>query len=121
MPHTTSNYPFEFRIFEWADALAKRLAGDHKRFCLLLDEGGSTLRLVFDDAKSPDGAAAAWVLYDPFDHPEYAYMQWQNVSAATFERFLGSPFLPQEFVPMGRDDRGSELGEGFPTSWSVMF
>lgn len=126
MPHTTFSYPFEWKVHAWAQRLR---GGDG--FVAVLGEGGDIIRTVEGDDASPGGRCvshalkeeatrgeARWISYDPFDAPEYAWLQWQGVPRATWERLLGERFVAGDLVGFGRA-RG--LLDEFPADWGVMF
>lgn len=126
MPRTTFSYPFEWKVHGWA-ASFRGGAG----FVALLGEAGEVFRVVEADRESFGNRCvsheimadvtrgeARWIFYDPFDAPEYAWLQWQGVPRATWERLLGEEFAAGDFQGFGR---ARDAVEEFPTAWGVMF
>jgi hypothetical protein len=52
--------------------------------------------------------------FDPFDWPEYAWLEWKQVPRATLEQMLGEPWMKA----FGTSTAGPKE---LPESWSVMF
>lgn len=126
MPRATVSYPFEWKIHGWALQLR---GGDG--FVVVLGEDGAVVRVVEGDRVSFGNRCvsheimdevtrgqARWVFYDPFDAPEYAWLQWQGVPRATWERLLGASFAAEDLHGFGRS-RGTL--EDVPATWGVMF
>ncbi len=132
MPHATNTYPFEWKLFSWANDFAARRTGDNARaFLMLLDARGAVMQVHVSDRCSFDPAlkeqlaatAPAHLFYDPFDFPEYGYLSWSGLSRETAERLMGSAFEPADFSrPAGLPSRRQtpEVA-GFPAEWGVMF
>src|SRR5688500_1871559 len=96
MPRSTAQWPFEFRLFAWAD---RRCLGNGFLLTLGADgreeglvEGSGDIPLVdrglVDAAKA---SGARYVFFDPFDRPEYAWLEWKDVSQALLEQLVGEP------------------------------
>jgi hypothetical protein len=126
MPRTTVSYVFEWKIHAWAQRLR---GGDG--FVALLGAAGDIVRVVEGDHASfgnrcvshaimedVTGGQARWIFYDPFDAPEYAWLQWKGVPRATWEELLGASFVAEDFQGFGRVH--DAVGE-FPIAWGVMF
>ncbi len=124
MPHATNRYPFEWKIFTWAHAFSKSLAGRaHVPFLILFSSDQYAQQIHFghgpeqhdEDAwRQLRDSAPAWLAYDPFEGPVYTRVSWQQVPRGTFERLLGAQLV---------DDDLAANGEAivFPDAWSVMF
>ena len=132
MPHATNSYPFESKVFAWANEFARRMTGHNARaFILLLDGDGVVRSLHFSggqafDAPEKDRLAATapgHIFYDPFDFPEYGYLSWSGVGRAAMERVTGVTFTSGDFVRLasqaGRSS-GREVSD-YPECWGVMF
>lgn len=126
MPHTTFAYPFEWKIHAWA----QRFRGG-AGFLALVGEVGEFVRVVEADRVSfgnrcvshavkeaETRGAPRWIFYDPFDAPEYAWLEWQGVPQIMWEWLLELPFAPEDL----RAFRGeaAALAE-VPAAWGVMF
>jgi hypothetical protein len=124
MPHSTSRYRFEWKVLDWASRLSTALTGHpHYPFLVLFTPDGQLRQIHLGDAPERHddavwqrlrAAAPAWLAYDPFEGPEYTYLQWQDVPKATFERLLGATFTTEDLTAA---DQGIE----FPATWGVMF
>jgi hypothetical protein len=124
MPHATCKYPFEWRIFDWAKQFSSILTGHaHYAFFMTFTEGGLTRKVIFGDQpeefdrrglEALQRESSSWLFHDPFEGPEYTYIQWHNVDRRTLERIMGAEFEPDDFV-------SNEESIEFPTSWGVMF
>jgi hypothetical protein len=125
VPHSTIAFPFEGKVFEWLDGLCTRLRpGPPQTYLILLDDDGGVQSLSFERPAEHWAAEKdrlrtqdrPFVFFDPFDYPEYAWVEWHRVSRATMERLLGAPFEQQDFVS-ARDGTTRE----YPESWGVMY
>jgi len=124
MPRATCKYQFEWKIFNWVKDFNRILTGHfHYAFFMVFAENGLTKKIIFGDQpekfdrtelETLQKEASSWLFHDPFEGPEYTYVQWQNVDRGTMERLVGAKFDPVDFVC---DDKSIE----FPTSWRVMF
>jgi len=124
MPRATNRYLFEWIVFEWAGKLSSWFTGGpYCRFMVLLDAGGVAERVVFratpdtydeEEWSSMRDRASAWIEYDPFDAPEYAYVSWDCVQQQTMERLVGHAFGHDELSAEGKTI-------DFPSQWGVMF
>ncbi len=124
MPQATCEYQFEWKIFNWAKHFSRILTGHyHYAFFIVFTGNGLTKKIVFGDhpeefdrkeLEALQQEAFSWLFHDPFEGPEYTYVQWQNVDRRTIERLMGAGFEPNDFVS---DDKTIE----FPTSRGVMF
>ena len=132
MPHATNSYPFEMKVFSWANEFARRMTGDNARaFILLLDSSGGALSLHFSGrqdfgASEKDRLAATalgHIFYDPFDFPEYGYLSWSGVGRAAMERVTGVTFEAGDFARFAARAGRSASREvsDYPESWGVMF
>ena len=124
MPHATCKYQFEWKIFNWVTDFSGILTGHcHYAFFMAFTENGLTQKVILGDQPETfdrkeleelQQEVSSWLFHDPFEGPEYTYVQWQNVDRRTMERIIGTNFEPNDFVS---NDKSIE----FPTSWSVMF
>ncbi len=124
MPHATCKYQFEWKIFNWAKDFSSILTDhSHYAFFMVFTENGLTKKVIFGDRpetfdrkelEALQQEASCWLFHDPFEGPEYTYIQWQKVDRRTMERITGANFEPNDFVS---NDKSIE----FPTSWGVMF
>lgn len=104
MPRATATHPFEFQLAAWASAFAERLTGSPERsFLLLLDAQAAVERALFlpqpELRRLKEQAAAEgrpWVFYDPFDLPEYTWLEWSGVGRAALERLVGEPLQVED-------------------------
>lgn len=126
MPHATAAHPFEWLIHGWAAGLR---GGDG--FLALVDDDGAITRIVDADHVSFGNrclshaardalvaGAGRWIYYDPFDAPEYAWLEWREVPQATWRALLGGD------AAAARVGAGVELERvlaAIPPSWGVMF
>lgn len=121
VPHTTATFGFEFKIFGWAQALAQSLGRrEDAGFVLVFDNDG-TVRLTMVPVKldawqkirEQVALAESYILYDPFDIPEYAFLEWKGVARDRMESVVGQTF--------DEDDLRGLQDDGFPLTWQVMF
>ena len=134
MPRTTYAYPFEWKVLNFAGDQSSRLTAreNPQGFLMQFDEPGSVNRMEFG---CPDegwhvlkqaciDTGSAFLLFDPFDAPEYTWLEWQGIQRATMERLLGEAFEAPDFkkadvsTPAAPDLKPAGA---FPDSWSVMF
>lgn len=107
MPRSTIQHPFEYAIFAWAGE-----AHGIQTWFVPFDDSGRAGSVVF--APQPDeldrlkSAHSRWFLYDPFDFPEYGWVQWQNVDRGSLERLFGKTWPP---------DQAPQV----PPTWSFMY
>ena len=127
MPHSTIAYPFEERLFHFAFEHSNSIVGETKCFFVVVDDRGNILPARFrqpDDAErwhsnreallSGDRMLRRYLYYDPFDWPEYAWIEWHGIDQFTMQRLTGLSFEDADFV--------STSGERitFPETWSCM-
>jgi hypothetical protein len=64
-----------------------------------------------------------YIFLDPFDAPEYTWLEWSNVRRSTMERLMGGPFVESDFVRMvgWRGAPALDPPNTFPETWGVMF
>lgn len=125
MPRMTARYGFECKVWQFADWFSLRLTGTIRAFLMVLDDDGSVRMVRFERPEegwreyreSLKSAGVAYLFYDPFDYPEWAFLCWHNVSRSTMERLVGSPFEAADFEA----SLGLEPPIALPSSWSVMF
>jgi hypothetical protein len=123
MPQTTAQFPFEFKLMEWAARLTRNMTGENRGFLILLYPDGSVQEIVFangprhfDFKKHQNfaGPRRRWILYHPYDAPRHTWMEWRNVPLPTVERLMSTRFNQTDFV-------GKNRVIEFPVSWMVMF
>ena len=124
MPRATVAFPFEWTVVEAAHRQASAMGGtaDGTAFLLLLDAGGDAIGVKCGEAATTLAGelaegAAPFVLFDPFDAPEYTWAEWRGLPRAVVERWLGRALHAPDFVSF-RD--GTTL-PAFPETWHVMF
>jgi hypothetical protein len=93
VPRTTVAYIFEWKMLE---AVVTRAGDDLKPF-----------------RHDQDGVH---IFYDPFDPPEYRWLEWSGLPRATAEKLLGVAFEPRDFVHFSTKE-----SIDFPAAWDVMF
>ena len=135
MPRATYGYDFEFKVFHFAMDFASRMTGSAgSMFVMLFDEQGRVSQTFFDADRNPmrPHPWATWLeelhesdrpffLFDPFDMPEYSWLQWRRLGRETMERLLGAPLEDADF-DKGRPTAPDLDEEGrFPPTWGVMF
>lgn len=131
MPRTTHAYPFEEDVFNSAAELSLRLTGEkYRSFLIHFDVVGAVQAIQFASTElhlSPmrdqlAASDAAYLFYDPFDVPEYAWLEWKDISREVMERFLGSTFEAKDFLKYGPNAPGPDLEPPgvFPETWGVM-
>ncbi len=132
----TQAYPFEWKVLGFAQDLSARLAGegDHT-FLMILTGRGVVRSLQFGpseghwhqltaelDRAGPGGDA--YLVYDPFEGPEYTWLSWRRIERPTMERLIGGAFENADFVkaqPAPWDAPDLEPPGAYPASWGVMF
>jgi hypothetical protein len=124
MPHATNQYPFEWKIFEWATRLSKLLTGhSHYPFLILFAPNGQMHQIHFGDGPEEHDerlwqelreSAHAWLAYDPFEGPAYSNISWYQLPQGTVERLVGAPFTVEDLTAGAQTIK-------FPATWSVMF
>ena len=124
MPRSTYNYRFEFAVFDAAMHRCGDTAG-----VILLGPRGEVLDILRDGANTSavreqlKAQGLSFVVYDPFDAPEYIWVDWHRVSRASMEGFVGAAFTDADFEPMypGRDAKPPDPPGEFPEMWGVLF
>ena len=126
MPHSTVQYPFEFKVLEWASDFSVKLTGENRGFLLVVDAAGEVRQMWSGERKGhfdlslKDKLAAEnerWLFYHPFDAPEYIFIEWQDLGAVPLEQLTGQAFEMRDLV----SERDGKSIERIPTSWNVMF
>ncbi|MCA9636310.1 MAG: hypothetical protein KC420_09825 [Myxococcales bacterium] len=130
MPRSTFAYWFEMKVLGLAGALAERFAdqatGDDESqpWLFTFDDDGeprcvplpaSGWRQVAERVKA-DGRA--YLLHDPFDAPEYQWLEWGGLDRQHVERLLGEPLAAKDLTPLRDPDAGPIE---FPRDHGVMF
>lgn len=122
MPRSTVQYAFERALLAWAQHFR---SGDG--FLAVFDPAGNIAQ-VYEAEPAPSGrgliphelmervtqAHASWMFFDPFDWPEYAWLAWKAVPAATLKQLLDEHWA-NALSASANDPK--EL----PESWGVMF
>ncbi len=126
MPHSTYQYLFEMRIGNWAASFVSKLNGGNRGFLLLLDADGAIRQVYTGDHPSHfdhqlketlTNQHSHWLFYDPFDAPEYTFIQWKSIEMSVFERFLKHTFEAADLC----SSRSNGSLDRVPSSWEVMF
>ena len=126
IPHATQAYGFEAKLF----GLASRLAGHHRpgagasrHAWLFLPGPHGELEVLTPSHSEVHGLCErlrhegrAYLFWDPFDFPEYAWLEWHKLDRTTAETLLGGPFEESDFI--NTRDRSHR---DWPPSWNVMF
>jgi len=121
MPRSTAQYVFERWVLAWALNFRAE-AG----FLVLFGPEGELLevheadtaqfgnRLVSHERKDRlTQSHPSWLFFDPFDWPEYAWLQWNQVPRATLEQLI------EPWAKLFRPEKGEP--QKLPESWGVMF
>jgi len=125
MPHATNDFPFEGRVFGWCEKFSKTMTGNpHRALLVAFDGRGDVAQAVFAEGKSlqPEreeflcSHSNGWLIWQPFDAPEYYSVGWRNVSREAMERLIAERFPEEDFV----SERTGEKID-FPEEWSVVF
>ena len=124
MPRATNQYQFEWMILEWAWGVSVALTGDvHYPFIIVFGSEGVAQQVRLGTApeeheeaewRALRDAAAAWLCYDPFEGPEYTYVDWDGLTQETMQRLIGRTFAEEDLSAGG-------TAIAFPTKWGVMF
>jgi hypothetical protein len=125
MPRSTVKHAFEHGLLGWASQFR-----DGDGLLALFGPAGTITevyvgeadqygkRLVSHELKDRiTQQHSSWMFFDPFDWPEYAWLQWNQVPRATLRQMLG------EHGEQWRKALG-ESAESFkdlPETWGVMF
>jgi hypothetical protein len=122
MPRSTVKHAFEHGLLGWASQFR---AGDG--FLAVFGPAGtitevyvgeadqSGKRLVSHELKERiTQQHSSWMFYDPFEWPEYAWLQWNQVPRAALEQMLGEPWRKAFGA-------SAESLKELPETWSVMF
>jgi hypothetical protein len=131
MPHTTCEYGFEWKILAVVQEMILSRTGSLSE-CLIVLDGGGEVNSLFQIAPSEGWSSAKksllaegrpYIFFDPFDAPDYAWLDWSGVDRPTMERLVGRPFEESDFVPVRRLRRAGQLDppKSYPESWGVMF
>ena len=125
MPHTTAAFGFEWKVLaslSGRDIPPSALfepAPERPRAWVRTPDGWQREYPPEDDlARLREGFAlsgASYILHDPFDPPEYEWLEWHAVDRSSMERFIGAAFEGSEFRSANRRTMA------FPADWGVMF
>ena len=78
MPKATVKYQFEWKVWEWAEALTKSLTGAAHSFMMVLQDDGIVRQLIvgMEPGRMDSGLKEnmteeyhCWILFEPFDGP----------------------------------------------------
>ena len=98
MPRSTISQPHEYAMLAAVGDYAIKHRGDESvGFLILLGPDYSVARLSWYGDDFPRGqalealveSAHAHVFYDPFDFPEYGWVQWDNLPLEQVDKLLG--------------------------------
>lgn len=126
MPTSTARFRFEHRLFDFAEALSRQLAGGRRSMFIGLRADGTTRRVYFgklDEAFDGEkknalvGSHPVWFLYQPYDEPGSGYLEWYAMDRTVVERWIGAKLRADDFV----DVRASSNRDDWPTAWRVIF
>lgn len=123
MPRSTVKYEFEFKVLEWASNFSFRLTDENVEFLILFDSDGAIRGVLFSEtskrfrSESTNSINKSF-FYDPFDAPEYTFIQWENLNRKILERIVGHQFSEDDLNT--RFSNENRLEE-FPNSWKIMF
>src|SRR5215210_2284097 len=101
MPHTTAAYYFEGKVAEWAARLAYQMTGQHDSTFVMVFGSDDTVRVTLVPRRRgaellkqerPLEGAEPYLVYDPFEAPEYCWLSWQGISQEVMERLIGKKF-----------------------------
>ncbi|MFC1515484.1 hypothetical protein ACFL7E_01850 [Thermodesulfobacteriota bacterium] len=132
MPHVTYAYPFEQKIFDFAENFSKSLSGGNRTFVMIFNGTGAVQTII---VKKPSASTdditnqlkeiqQPHFIYDPFDAPKHTWISWFMVKRSTLERFIDQRF---EYADFEKNASASEWSPElkpeniFPVSWGVMF
>jgi hypothetical protein len=128
MPHMTAGFPFEDRIFTWAQGLVQRMAQRRDAGFILQFGADAVVRLTvmpttaenWRKISESERDSESYILYDPFDFPEWAHLRWRGVKREMMESLIAAKFQEADFLPVKYGDRQQQLPErSYPTNWSV--
>lgn len=127
MPHSTIEFAFEEQVFAFACDHSQRHSESMEPFLLLVDDQGkvistefcskeeSTRHLSNREALLVDQERShGSVFFDPFDWPEYAWLEWHEIDRAMMEQMIGRAFEESAF------QSASGTTMAFPSRWSFM-
>lgn len=107
MPRSTVKYGFEFAILDWAHRFSTVMTGQDRGFFMVLTLDGAVQQVLFGGAPHHFDLAVkdsliesnqCWLFYDPFDAPEYMWIEWRNVQRSTLERLMDKCFEAADFT-----------------------
>src|SRR3990172_5430015 len=122
MPTSTARFCFEFRLFDWAEGLSRRLAGGRQPMFVGIRADQSLRRIYFArPGESFDGDAKnklveahpVWFQYAPYPELGAGYLEWFALESPTAERWLESSIGPEDLL----DVRASGNRATWPKSW----
>ena len=123
MPRSTFNFPFEARVHaavlaaggDLADKVFLRVATDSSEVVVFRGDEAANER----QRGGADGRA--FIYYDGFDVPDYAFLEWKAISREKMEAWLGCRFTAADFRPYYDKTTFAVIREGeFPADWSVI-
>ena len=132
MAHVTHAFPFEQKVFNFAENLSKSLTGGNRTFVVIFNGTGSVQTIIVkkpsvttnDITRQLEETKQPHFIYDPFDAPKHTWISWLKVKRSTLERIIGNRF---EYVDFEKSVSASEWTpelkpeKMFPESWGVMF
>jgi hypothetical protein len=123
MPFSTCKYDFEVKVLKYTHGVCRALIGKLVPFIMIFHKDGSIQRIHFDNVTElldkVRGKETGYLLFDPFDEPEYSYVEWNHINRLQMETLLEVAFEPGDFVARKHDE--VYLQVSFPESWKVMF
>lgn len=125
MPHSTFDYLFEMKVMSFAGKFSYKISSDNKTFLMTFDSNGSISKIVFekpepswfDYLKQLKEQDVSYLFYDPFDAPEYTWVEWNNIEQQAMDRLIGEKFEDKDFISIIKN----QSKQSYSSTWSVMF
>ena len=126
MPRSTVEHEFEEMVMKFASDFSTLRSSEPEAFAIAFNDSGVPVVTKFA-SELPSGNEVTRVLmgefsehervffFDPFDWPEYAWVQWRGVCREMMERLTGQTF-DESSLP-----RAKAGDDAFPSTWSFMY
>lgn len=129
MPRSTFAYWFEMKVQGVGAALADRHRDQApsddptQPWLFVLGDDGEPRYVPLGDTwretkEQMVGQGRPFLLFHPFDAPEYTWVEWHGIDRDQMERLMGEPFAAEDFRHLSGEDAEPIP---FPDTWSVMF